>query len=174
MALRAILDDAQPVSTGEFADRGEIDRLAIEMHRQHDGRTARRRASQGRLQRRRIHAKAAGLDIDEHRRSAGMLDRGDRRHGGVRHGKNEIARRDAAGAQGKLDRVGAAGATDAVRDAEKAGKSALETFDLAPEDVLAAVEHSRDRGVDLGFLRPVAGARIGLRNWRCAHHYSQR
>ena len=103
-----------------------------------------------------------------------MLDRRDGRDRGVRHGKDEIARRDAARAQGELDRVGAAGAADAVRDADISGKRGLEALDFAPEDVLAAVEHPRDRGVDLGFLGAVAGARIGLGNWRCGHHRSQR
>src|SRR5205085_10791877 len=46
MTLRAILDDAQTLHAGDLANSSEIDRLAVKMHRQDGGGTARRRIAQ--------------------------------------------------------------------------------------------------------------------------------
>ena len=100
VTLRAILDDPQTIPPGEFADYREISRLAVEVNRQNRGGAARRRVPQGGVKRRRVHDEPVGFDIHQHRRRAGPLDCGNRRHRGMRHGEDQIPRSDAAGAQG--------------------------------------------------------------------------
>jgi hypothetical protein len=56
-----------------------------------------------------------------------------------------------------------------VAHPEPGGKRRLEPLDLLPEDVLAARQHTGDRGVDLGLLLEIAGARIGLRDRHDCH-----
>ena len=119
MALRAILDQPQPDGPGDLGEGRQIGRLAIEVHRQHRRRPAGRRRLQDTLELARSHRVGTRLDIDQHRRRTGPLDRRDRRDRGVRHGEDEVARADAAGAQRQLDRVRAAGDADRVRDADK-------------------------------------------------------
>ena len=87
----------------------------------------------------------------------------------MRHGEHQLARPDAAGAQRQLDGVGAAAGADRVADSEPGGKRRLECLDLVPEDVLAARQHPGDRGIDLGLLLEIAGARIGLRDRSGCH-----
>ncbi len=136
---------------GQRGNLVERRRLAVEMHRNHRSGAAWRRRLEGSLQRRRVHAKPAVLDIDQDRGRAGALDRGDGGHRGVRHGKDQIARADPAGAQA-LDNsssVGAVAAADTVRDADKPGKPRLERASASrPMMYSAAIEHLRDRGVD--------------------------
>ena len=102
VALRAILDEAQPVPAGEILERRQIGRLAIEMHREDRGGPAGRRVAQRRRQRGGVHREAAGRDVDQHRDGPGPLDRGDGRDRGMRHREDEVAGSDAAGAQRQL------------------------------------------------------------------------
>ena len=124
------------------------------------------RPAQRRFERGRVHREAARLDVDQHRHRAGPLDRGDGRDRGVRYREDQVAGADAAGAQRQFDRVGAAADADRVRRPEPGAKAGLERLDLATENVLAAGEHARYRGIDLVLLLEIAGARVGLRDRR--------
>src|SRR5438270_871793 len=52
----------------------------------------------------------------------------------------------------------------------RAGDFAFELFDCSSENVLAAFEHLHNRGVDLGLLSEIGGARIGLRDRSRLYH----
>ena len=58
---------------------------------------------------------------------------------------------------------------DGAAGADEGGEITLEGRDLGPEDIGAAGEHARDRGIDGRACRAIAGAGIGLRNG-CRRH----
>ena len=63
--------------------------------------------------------------------------------------------------QRELERIRSAGDADAVRDAEVCGELGLEGVVLGAEDIATALEHARDRGVELASLRGDSSSRIG-------------
>ena len=127
MALRAILDQPQAVRPGDLGEGRQFGRLAIKMHRQDRRRPAgRRRLQDAQRARAEPSCRYAGLDVDQHRRRAGPLDRRDRRDRGVRHGEDEVTRADPAGAQRDLDGIGPAGDADRVRNPDEIRKCGLE------------------------------------------------
>ena len=100
---------------------------------------------------RRVHREGAGIDVDEHRRRAGVADRRHGRDEGERHGDHLVARADAGGEQRQVQRAGAGVDADAVRRAAVGGELLLEGRDLAAEGELAATRaRAAIAGVDLG------------------------
>ena len=97
------------------------------------------------------------VDVDEDRHGADArrrLGRGDER---VRRHDDLVARPDADGAVGELERVGAVGDADDVLDADVVGVLALERVDLGTADECRGLElrapHRQHLVEDLGLLR---------------------
>ena len=147
-----------------------------EMYRYHrpDRRQARRRVIQNRRQLDRIHRVVIGLDVDQHRRRADHLDRGDRRDGGMRNGHDTRARPDTERAQCERQRIGAVAAADRSSATQPCGEFGFERPNLLPEDVPAGLQRPRDGGVDRGLQCAVAGPGVRLRDsdFRCTHDCS--
>ena len=129
-----------------------------------DRRHARGRAFQDVLQRGRVHGVVDGVDVDQQRRRAGHLDRGNGGDGGVGHGDDRAAAPDAQAAQRQGDGIGAVAAADHGGNAQPSGELGLEGADFVAEDIPAGRQRARNRVVDLVFQRMIAGAWIGLRD----------
>ena len=69
----------------------------------------------------------------------------------MRHRDDFVARTDAERSQRQNQRIGSATDADRMRDAAIFRERALEGFDLVAEDIGAAFEDARDRGLDLHF-----------------------
>ena len=98
------------------------------------------------------------LDVDEHRRRAGVADRRDRRDEGERDGDDLVARADAGREQRQVQRAGAGVDGDRVLGAAVGGELALEAGDLLAKDELR-----RCRG-----RSRTAASISGLMLWYCA------
>jgi len=92
----------------------------------------------------------------------------------VRHGGDEIARRDADGAQRQRESVGAVADPDPVRRADIGCELLLERGDLLSEDVPAAFEHAPHRRIDRFPMRAIAGAEVALRDHRYRSRFSRK
>ena len=153
MALGAILDHAQAVPRARLNDRVHIGRLAIEMHRDDRGgapgggsRSAASRAAG-------IERDSGRLDVDEQRLGAGELDRGDGRHRGMRDGQDVIAGADPSARSARTSASVPLADADAVAAADKGGEFAARSRRPRAQGCNAAVQHARDRGVDLAPVR---------------------
>ena len=107
-----------------------------------------------------------GIDVDEHLRCAGHPDTDQGRHRSVRHHRHAIARPHAERAQCECERIGVVGHANRMRDTQVPGECPLECIDPLPQHVTTTVQYIGDRGIDLGTLRVIPGARIGLGNGR--------
>ena len=116
------------------------------------------------LELRRIHGERARLDVDEHRRRAGVADRRHRRHEGERNGDHFVAGADAGRQQRQMERAGAGVDGDGVLGAAVGGEIALEGGDILAEHELRAVQHAEDRAVDVGLDALVLSFEIEERN----------
>ncbi len=80
-----------------------------------------------------IHREGDGIDVDEHRLGAGVVDRRSRGDEGEWHGDDFVACADACGEQRQIKRVGAVVHADASRVAGIGRKFLLEGGDFRPE-----------------------------------------
>ncbi len=134
------------MAIGNGADRAHVGALTIQMDR--DDRPGPGR--DGGLDLRRVDRVRAGLGIDEHRRRAREPDRFCR-------GEKRVGRRDALvpgpdpqGEQGEPDCVRAVAHAHRILGLRVFGELTLETFQHRTENILAALEHLAQVGVDLG------------------------
>ena len=153
-------------------DRIEIRRLAIEMHWQDHLRAGRDRP----LDQSGIDVVGALVWLDWDRRRAALADRepgGDISVGGH---NDFIARSDAERAQGEMQGVETIGDADGVSRFAKVREFRLESLHLRPENIPAAVEHTRDSAINLGLQFEIGCAKIEERDLRhlrpCAARYA--
>ena len=98
MRLRRVLDHGQVVVTGQRQQRIHICRLPIQMHRDD------RLRAPGDGIRHLVDVDGVGpwIDVDEHRRGAGVPDGRYRRDEGERHGDHLVTRPDTGGQQRQM------------------------------------------------------------------------
>ncbi len=145
MRLGAILDHLQPVPRRNLHQRVQIDALAVQVNR-HDRLGLRRNR---RLDLADVHQEIVVPDIDENRAGAENLDGRNRRHRGVRHRDDLVARANPRRRQRDIDRVGTAVDTDAAIHPDIGRHRAFEGDTFRPENELAGSEDTIDRGENL-------------------------
>jgi hypothetical protein len=157
--LGGVLDDRNAERL-DLRDRGDV---SEQVHGDH-GLRARRQRNADRLGR---DAHRLGVDVAEDRTRTGGRDR---LGAGVERERGHddlVARADAERAQPDGQRIGPVRHPDRVLGRAVAGELALEGLDLGTENELAAVDHARDRGIDLGAQRDEGrgGIEEGYRHW---------
>jgi hypothetical protein len=145
VGLGAVLDHGHVGGARQLGHRVDVADLPVQVHGDHRARARRQRP----LERCRVDRAGLRLDVAEHRRRAGSRDGGDRRYARVRLGHDLVARADAGRAQDQLYGVCPRRAADSVRGPHPRGELALELLALAAEQEPAAVQHARDRSVEL-------------------------
>ncbi len=109
-----------------------------------------------------VNVKQAGVRVDIYK------DRARSCHRNGRYGRYSRVRRHydlgpwpcPAGSQGQIYRLGAGGAADNIRHAQKAGEFLLKASKLRSENKMPGVEHSGKRCVYLGFVLPVMSGQV--------------
>ena len=135
----------QPVSPCDLHQRIEIDALAVEMYR--NDRTGARRDSRFDLAD--VHQKIVIPDVDKDRTSAENLDRGYRRHRGVRHRDHLVAGTHASRRKRDVDGIRSAVDPDAASYADIGRHVAFERDPFRPENELPGLEYPVDGAEDL-------------------------
>src|SRR5690242_7229540 len=164
MALRAILDQPQPVYPRDVGESRQLCGLPIDVHGQDSGRPAARRLLQDPTKLARSHRVGTGLYIDQDWGRAGALNRGYAGDSSMGHGEDQIPRADTAGAQCDLDGIRPAADPAGVRHPDELCKGGLESLDFAAENIGAAFENAGYGGIDCGTLREIPGSRVRLRD----------
>ncbi len=167
-ALRGIREDPQAVTSGDLLDLRIARRLPEQIDRHH---AARPQVGAGdRLDRRlealRIHVEIVAHHVDEHRRGA---DQGDHLGaGGEGEGRTEhgIAWTAPLRHQEQEERFGAATTGQRMLDAAIVRELPLERRNFRSEDVLSVLQHTADRGFDLGGDAPPLRLQIDERDRR--------
>ena len=121
----AVFDDEQALAARQGAERGHVAGLAVEVHGE-DGLGAGRDAG---LDVGRVDLPGPEVRIGEDGRGADVADRVDRGDVGQARDDDFVARTDAEGDEGKVDRDGAVADGEGVGRANTLGESTLETVD---------------------------------------------
>ena len=140
--LAGVLDDRQPVPVSERDDAAHRRRVPVQV----DWHDRRGTGCDGGLDRRRVEAEMARLDVDEHRRTAGEADRV--RGGGERERGDDdlVAGSDTGCDEGEVQRAGAGVHRDAMPPSDQGGKLSLESRHFRALGEMAAGQHPVDRG----------------------------
>ena len=139
--LRSVLDDLH----AELPQRLDVGAETVEMNGDDRARSFRQGGARGR----RIERPGARIDVGEHRHRACSLDACDRRDARVRGNDHLVAGPHTDRAQRDRNRVRSGGDADRLAGAAPACEGALELRHPLAEDETAAVEHRRDRAVEL-------------------------
>ena len=159
--LGAVLDHDHVARLAELDDRIHVGALAVEVDRDHRSRPYAERAAHGVE----VHCPRFRLNVAEHRRRTGALDRRHRRHTGVRLSDDLVPRTESERPQRELYRVRSGRDPHRVGGGERRREFLLEGPSLAAEHEPAAVEHAPDRGVE---LTPQGGdATAQIVEWNC-------
>ena len=143
--LGAVLDDGDPAVGAHFENGFGVGALPVQVHR-HD------RAgplAEGAAKRIRIHRPGLRLDVAQHGRRPGALDRGDRRDARVRLGDDLVAGSKLERAEGDLDRVGPGAHADCMAGPKRRGELLFERSTLGAEHEPAAREHPRQGRIQI-------------------------
>ena len=151
MALGAVLDERELAFLRERAEALQVGDASVQV----DGQQELRGGAGDPLGARGVEREGVGVDVRENRLRAGLPDAGERRGAGVGGQDDLVLRRRAGGRERQRDRLGAVGAGDDVRDADRPREFLLEARDFLAEDEPAPLEDPRDGGIDRGPLAPV-------------------
>ena len=143
--LGVVFDHAQPVSVGDLLDGRHVGALSVEMHGDDGPGPGRDRG----LDAGRVDAFRLRIAIDEHGVRAGDPDGFGGRKKGVRMCDHFVAGSDAHRHQRQPDRVGAVAGSDGMGHPMERRQLLLELLEHRALNVLAALEHALDVGVDL-------------------------
>ena len=133
VGLCGIFHQAQTVSVADRAQRVEVGRAAVQVHRHH--RPSARR--DGRLHKPSVDAMGRRIGLHRHRRGADLADRQPTGDVGVGRHDHLVARTDVQRAQRQHQRIQPVAQADAVRGTDRGGEIVLESLDLRPQDVPA-------------------------------------
>ena len=148
--LGGILDQHQVVLLGERHQRRHVRHLPEEVNDDYGAGTGRDGCRNGL----RVGVEGAGLDVHEHRAPARVVDGSRCGEKGEGRGDDLVARLQAEGAEREEQRVGPAGAGNAVLGARQPGHLALELAHLRPHDEALPFDDAHDGGQD-GVLDPL-------------------
>ena len=163
--LRAIFDDREPMPTRHLEDCIHRRHLAEEMD-DDDGPGPGRN---GGLDRSGSSAERHRIDVDEDRGAARIVDRPGRRKKGKARRDDFIARDQSERLQREQDRVGPAGATDAMLRVTQGGDGGLELADLTAHNEFLAFNHRTNGPGHRLFDRVVLGLQVKQGNRHVSH-----
>ena len=146
MRLGGVLDDHGVFPGRDLGDGCHRRQLAEEVHREHRPGPRAQNLFQGF----RIEQEVVWIHVGERGTGAGPHDRFRGGDEGIRRHDHLSSGADPGRAQGQLDRVGAVGHADAVRDAREGRVVALEGFHRCTLDEGGARHHVIEPGLDLG------------------------
>jgi hypothetical protein len=160
VGLGGVLDDLEAARVGELDDRAHGGAEAVEVNR-HDRAGAR---PDGSVELVGVERPRVRVHVHEHRPGTGALDAGDGRNAGVGRGEHLVARPHPHRLERQRDRVGARGDADGVPRSAVRRELALEALDCLAADEPAALEHARDRLLDLVPLRGQSASEVEERD----------
>ena len=141
--LGGILDQGQPVPIGDLAQRGQVGRLAAEVHG--DDRPG--PLGHGRVHRGGVEVERGRVDVGEHRAGAGAGDRLGRRVERVGGADDLVPRADQEALERQDQCVGAVGDGDGLPGTHRVGHLLLERLDVGAEDEAARVDDVAGRAL---------------------------
>ena len=134
--LGRILDDREPMTSGDFEDLRHPRRPAGQVDRKDSPCPG----SDGGRELVRVHVQIRA-DIDKDRFGSGMGDGGCGGDEGIRDRDDFIARLQAEAAQAEMQRIGTAGNSSGQRGVAQAREFLLECLHLRSEDIVAAAQY---------------------------------
>jgi hypothetical protein len=141
MGLGAVLDDRQPVASGDRLNRLDVGGTAVQVHRQDRSRA---RAETG-FDLGGVDQHGAMVDIDQSRSGAHFPDRADGCRGRVGDRNHFVARTDVQRAERNHNRIGPRSDADGRLGPDVGGELLLERLPLRAEDQLARRQNALDR-----------------------------
>ncbi len=145
---------------GEFHNRFNIYRLAVEMNR--DNRLGARRERGFELAG--VEREKVRLDVNQNRSRACHLNRRHGRDRRMRDGDYFIAVTNAAGDQGQMKCFRSTSDTDSMSGADVRGKLSFERSDLFALDIPTLLQHLGDRRINLRLVGKILGLWIATEN----------
>ena len=154
------MDCAASSITGNPGARAPILRNVGHLPKQIDGNHSARPRGDGRRDLCRIDVECRRIDVDEHRRRPGIVDRARGREEGERRCDYFVAAADIEGPQGQQQCVGTAGTTNGELGVRQPGDRAFEATDLLAENKGLRVDDIHHRPHDFILDRGVLGAKV--------------
>ena len=145
VGLGSIFDDDEVMAAGDVQDGVEIRGLAMQVHRQDRlGAVGDRRLDLGD-----VHVEGVGVNVDEHRAGAGVVDRRHGRDEGAGDRDDLVPRTDPGRQEGQVQGAGAGVDADAEAPTAVGGKLLLERGDLLAQNELGGRQGLLDGGEEV-------------------------